>query len=110
MGLLISAADLCVCRSGASTLSEVTALETPCLLVPFPYATENHQYYNAKTLLDEGCCLYIKDEDLATKDFEDKLFKLIEDSELRNQMKKAYKKFDAKNAAKKLADIVEDIN
>ena len=52
---LMKAADLILCRSGASTLAEVIACQLPAVLVPFPHAAANHQYYNAKVLEDGGC-------------------------------------------------------
>ena len=47
--------DLMICRSGASTLAEVIACHVPAILVPFPSAAANHQYFNAKVLADAGC-------------------------------------------------------
>ena len=52
---LMKAADLMICRSGASTLAEIIACELPAILVPYPHAAANHQYYNAKVLADAGC-------------------------------------------------------
>jgi UDP-N-acetylglucosamine--N-acetylmuramyl-(pentapeptide) pyrophosphoryl-undecaprenol N-acetylglucosamine transferase len=49
-------ADFAVSRSGASTLWELSALGIPTLYIPYPYATENHQYFNAKFLYDEKLC------------------------------------------------------
>jgi UDP-N-acetylglucosamine--N-acetylmuramyl-(pentapeptide) pyrophosphoryl-undecaprenol N-acetylglucosamine transferase len=40
-------ADVIICRSGASTVSELAVVAKPCILIPFPYAVDNHQYYNA---------------------------------------------------------------
>ncbi len=52
---LMKIADLMICRSGASTLAEIIACKLPAILVPFPHAAANHQYYNAKVLADAGC-------------------------------------------------------
>ncbi len=52
---LMKSSDLIICRSGASTLAEVIACQLPAVLVPFPYAAANHQYFNAKVLADAGC-------------------------------------------------------
>ena len=52
---LMKTADLMICRSGASTLAEIIACELPAILVPFPHAAANHQYYNAQVLADAGC-------------------------------------------------------
>ena len=57
--LLMKSVDLMICRSGASTLAEVIACKVPAVLVPFPYAAANHQYFNAKVLADSGCAQLI---------------------------------------------------
>ena len=50
----ISQADFCISRAGASTLFELVSNQLPSLFVPYPYAAGNHQYYNAKWLVDKG--------------------------------------------------------
>lgn len=59
---LMKVADLAVCRSGASTLAELTYCRLPAVLVPFPHAAANHQYYNAKILQDAGCAKIVLDD------------------------------------------------
>ncbi len=54
MALVMRAADLVLCRAGASTISELTALGTPALMVPSPYVTNNHQEKNARALEEAG--------------------------------------------------------
>lgn len=58
---LMKAVDLVICRSGASTLAELIYCHVPAILVPFPHAAANHQYYNAKILSDAGCALLLGD-------------------------------------------------
>lgn len=52
---LMKAADLTICRSGASTLAELFACRLPAILVPFPHAAGNHQYFNAEIFEQAGC-------------------------------------------------------
>lgn len=52
---LMKVVDLAICRSGASTLAELIYCQLPAILVPFPHAAADHQYYNAKILADAGC-------------------------------------------------------
>ena len=54
MAPVMRAADLVICRAGASTISELTALGTPALMVPSPYVTNNHQEKNARALEEAG--------------------------------------------------------
>lgn len=57
-------ADLVICRAGATTIAEVTALGKPCLFIPFPYATDDHQRLNAEALLKKGACEMLLERDL----------------------------------------------
>ena len=50
MDLCLAAADLVICRAGATTLSELEVMGKPSILIPSPNVTENHQYHNAMTL------------------------------------------------------------
>ncbi|MBR4682490.1 MAG: UDP-N-acetylglucosamine--N-acetylmuramyl-(pentapeptide) pyrophosphoryl-undecaprenol N-acetylglucosamine transferase [Elusimicrobiaceae bacterium] len=59
---LMKAVDLIICRSGASTLAELIYCHLPAILVPFPHAAANHQYYNAKILKDAGCAELLLDD------------------------------------------------
>ncbi len=59
-----AAADLVVCRAGGITLSEITAVGLPAVIVPYPHATDNHQYYNARHLEQEGAAVLIADQEL----------------------------------------------
>jgi UDP-N-acetylglucosamine--N-acetylmuramyl-(pentapeptide) pyrophosphoryl-undecaprenol N-acetylglucosamine transferase len=59
-----AAADLIVCRAGATTLAELTALGKPAVLVPYPYAADDHQRKNAEALVARGAALMILERDL----------------------------------------------
>jgi len=61
-------ADFAISRAGASTIWELVALGIPTLFIPYPYAAANHQYYNAKYLLDNNLC-FIQKEDELTKEY-----------------------------------------
>lgn len=60
---LMKAVDLIICRSGASTLAELVCCKLPAVLVPFPHAAANHQYYNAKIFAEAGCAQIVLDDD-----------------------------------------------
>ncbi|MFH1369332.1 MAG: undecaprenyldiphospho-muramoylpentapeptide beta-N-acetylglucosaminyltransferase [Elusimicrobiota bacterium] len=65
IGNAYSVADLIICRAGATTISELTILHKPSILVPFPYATGNHQQMNALNLVKKGNAIMIKEKDLS---------------------------------------------
>lgn len=58
-------ADAVICRAGASTISELTAVKKPALLIPYPYATNNHQMMNARVLVEWGAALMIEESTLS---------------------------------------------
>lgn len=64
MATAMNAADLVVSRAGASTLSELTALGKPSILVPSPYVTDNHQEHNARAVETAGGAIVITEENL----------------------------------------------
>lgn len=64
MAVLLSAADLAVSRSGAGSIAEISRCRTPSILIPYPYAADNHQYFNAKRVADDGGGLLLKHESM----------------------------------------------
>jgi len=60
-------ADLIICRAGAGTLSEITAIGKPAILVPYPHAADDHQRYNALALARQGAAMMILDHELNGK-------------------------------------------
>ncbi len=73
---IMKRADLIVSRAGASTLSEIIALEMPSILIPSPYVANNHQYINAMDLIKERAAIMIEEKDLTS----DLLVKTIDDT------------------------------
>ena len=63
MPLVMAAADLVLCRAGASTISELTAIAKPAVLVPSPNVTANHQEKNAQVLASQGAGILLREAD-----------------------------------------------
>ena len=76
---VMAAADLVVCRSGALTVTEIAIMGVPSIMIPFPFAAENHQYYNAKTLEDVGAGIIIEEKDLTKEVLENSINEIIND-------------------------------
>ena len=74
----LAAADLVICRAGASSLSEFQALGKPSILIPYPFATENHQFHNAKALADKGAAIVIEEKDLTSAKLMQQIDTLLE--------------------------------
>lgn len=72
-----SAADLVVCRAGATSLAELTVLGLPAILVPYPHAAADHQYHNARAMAEAGAARVLRDEELGN--LENELFRLLDD-------------------------------
>ena len=106
MGDVLAAADMVLSRSGATSLAEISACRLPALLVPFPFATEDHQTVNAQAFVERGAALMVADDELDSPRFPEALFRMIEDPQLRRDMSKAQAGFKAEDAATVLADVV----
>lgn len=65
MDLAYAAADIVVCRAGATTIAELTRLGKPAILIPYPHAAANHQVDNARTLMERGAALMVEDSEAA---------------------------------------------
>lgn len=74
-----AAADLVICRSGASTIAELSAAGCASLLVPFPFAVDDHQTANARYLADAGAAVLIQERDLTPQRLADELQRLLTD-------------------------------
>jgi UDP-N-acetylglucosamine--N-acetylmuramyl-(pentapeptide) pyrophosphoryl-undecaprenol N-acetylglucosamine transferase len=77
----LPAADLVICRSGASTLSELQATGKASILIPSPYVAENHQYHNAMALVNNNAALIIEEKDLTPEKLTETVNSLLADRE-----------------------------
>lgn len=77
MNEVMQAADLLVCRAGAITVSEITALGKPAVLIPSPNVTDNHQYHNAKAVADNNGAVLLEEKDLDVKAFAETMESLL---------------------------------
>ena len=99
MPLLMAAADLVICRGGAATISEVAASATPCIIVPSPNATNNHQEKNARLLEGRGAAEVLLERDCYGGRLYETARKLLEDQERRSAMRSALRQVAVVDAA-----------
>lgn len=85
---VMNIADLIVSRSGAMTITEIEKVGKPAIFVPFPYAAENHQEYNARAIERVGAAKVILDKDLNANVLDNTIKEIINDDELLKQMGK----------------------
>jgi len=79
MSAAYGAADLVICRAGATTIAEITACGKACVFIPFPYATDDHQRKNAESLVNEGAGLMIVEDDLTGELLAKEILELMND-------------------------------
>lgn len=102
------AADLIISRAGAMTITELTEIGRPSILIPYPAATENHQYYNALSLVNANAAIMIEDKDLTPARLVDEVSRLYSDRARLSLMEENAKKSAKSNASDKiLAEIVD---
>ncbi len=99
-------ADLVVCRAGATTLAEIIACNLPAILIPYPYATDNHQEHNAKLLLEKGAAMMIKESELSSEKLTKAIFELVQNRNKLNTMTKNYQSLKTTDATQNVIDII----
>ena len=109
MASAFAGADLLVCRSGASTVAEVTAAAKPALFVPFAGAADNHQFKNAELLARNNAAVLIEEKDLNAKRFAEEVIALLKDRSRLRSMSEAAKKLSHPNAAGQIAELAARI-
>ena len=109
MPAAFAAADLVVCRSGAGTVSELGAAGKPSILVPFPFAADDHQTRNAEAMQRGGAARLVRDAEMTGE----KLFALVKDLSERagalEEMAEAARRFARPGAAERAAGILEQV-
>ncbi len=106
MDVCMSAADVVICRAGASSLSELQALGKASILIPSPNVAENHQYHNAMALVNKGAALIIEEKDLTKEKMQSLFDSLVKDNTRRLSVQENAKAMATPNAKEKIADIV----
>lgn len=105
MELAYSAADIIVSRAGAIAISELAVAQKPVLLVPFPFAAEDHQTKNAMNLVEKNAARMVKDSEMQEK-FWNTLSEICENERVRKEMSDNLKYFAKPNAAKEIVDEI----
>nr|MBB1522307.1 hypothetical protein [Clostridiales bacterium] len=98
--------DLVVSRSGAMTIIEIENVGKPAILVPFPFAAENHQEYNARAIEKANAAKVILDKDLNTDILDKTIIELIEDKNKLKQMSENSRKLAIENVEEKIYETI----
>ncbi|MBC8043688.1 MAG: undecaprenyldiphospho-muramoylpentapeptide beta-N-acetylglucosaminyltransferase [Rhizobacter sp.] len=102
MDYAYAASDVVICRAGASTLAELTWLGKASVLIPYPFAAANHQFFNAKSLADAGAAVMIEDKDLNLA--KEKIFALLKDKTKLENMRRESLKLGQPDATRIIAE------
>jgi UDP-N-acetylglucosamine--N-acetylmuramyl-(pentapeptide) pyrophosphoryl-undecaprenol N-acetylglucosamine transferase len=108
MDLAYSIADFIVSRAGALSISELCVVGKPAILIPSPNVSEDHQTKNAMALVNQNAALFVADKDAKTSLFST-ISELINNTELQNNLSQNILKLAKTDAAKHIADIIDNI-
>lgn len=103
---LLKKTDVLVSRAGASTLSEISSLNVPSILIPSPYVTENHQYKNAMDLVSKNAAMILEEKDLKGDTLLRMVEKVLDDKVYTKKIKENLKHFEVRNSASKIYDEI----
>jgi len=101
--------DLLISRSGASTISEITALGVPTIFIPSPYVTNNHQYKNAMDLVNRKAALIIEEEKLNKETLIKEIDRVLSNDKNYETLKKNVSKIGIKNSSDKIYELLKDL-
>jgi len=101
----LAVADIAVFRAGAVGLAELTARGIPSILIPYPYAAENHQEFNARVMERQGAAVVIRDADLTGAKLTEVINSLVSSPQILADMAKASKKIGCPKAAESIAKM-----
>ena len=101
--------DLVVSRGGATSACEYMALGTPTIIVPSPYVTNNHQYYNARSMEEKGACRIIQESDLSVNTLVPQIDELMNDELLLQTMSRNALNMSHPYAARDISDLIMNL-
>jgi UDP-N-acetylglucosamine--N-acetylmuramyl-(pentapeptide) pyrophosphoryl-undecaprenol N-acetylglucosamine transferase len=108
MAALFQRADLAISRSGAGTLTELAVTETPSILIPYPFAAEDHQAYNAAVFAKAGAATMFRQSELTPEVLESAVLSLLSDRDRLAQMARQARSLAVIDSAERTAQLVRE--
>ncbi len=102
-------ADVMICRAGASTIAELAASRKASILIPFPFASEDHQRKNAQALYEKNACVMILEKDLTPQKLENELSKIINDQKYKQSLEHNIAKWHIPGSREKMSQHIYKI-
>jgi UDP-N-acetylglucosamine--N-acetylmuramyl-(pentapeptide) pyrophosphoryl-undecaprenol N-acetylglucosamine transferase len=109
LAVAYAVSDLSLCRAGAMTLSEIATSGVPAILVPYPFAAQNHQMHNARYMEGMGCAVVIAQNELNAQNLSECVFSLISNQSKLTSMRQAMRAIAKPNAAKDISHQLKEI-
>ncbi|MBD1875206.1 undecaprenyldiphospho-muramoylpentapeptide beta-N-acetylglucosaminyltransferase [Nodosilinea sp. FACHB-131] len=109
MAALMHRATLAIGRSGAGTLTELAISRTPSILIPYPYAAEDHQTVNAKAFVDAHAALMLNQSQVVASEFQALVLDLLAEPQRLEAMAAAAGRLATADSATKLADLIQQV-
>lgn len=109
MPQLMAAADLILCRAGAATISEVCASGTPCIMIPSPNVTDNHQEKNARVLEKYGAAVVVREAECDGDSLYETAKALLSDPARLKEMRMAARRLAVVDAAEQILAVIREL-
>ena len=109
MPTVMTAADVVISRAGSATCNEIAASGTPCILIPSPNVTNNHQEKNARVLEGAGGAVVVLEKDCTAQKIYDEINAMLADAGRRNEMTKALHGLVKLDSTQRICDILEEL-
>ena len=109
MPTVMAAADVLIGRAGSATCNEIAACGTPCILIPSPNVTNNHQEKNARVLEQGGGAVVVLEKECTPQGMYDLVMELLKDSDRRDRMAQGLHAMARLDSTERICDIVEEI-
>jgi UDP-N-acetylglucosamine--N-acetylmuramyl-(pentapeptide) pyrophosphoryl-undecaprenol N-acetylglucosamine transferase len=109
MDLALALADAAVARAGAGHIAELTACSVPSILVPYPYATEDHQTANAEEVRAAGAARVLQDREVSSERLSACILELMDAPEARARMAEAARTWARPDADERIATLVAEV-
>ena len=109
MPTVMTAADIVIGRAGASSCNEIAAAGVPCILIPSPNVTANHQEKNARALEANGAAVVVLEKDCTAEAVMEKIRQLLEDREAYQKMRQAQLSIAVPDSTERMCAIMEEL-
>ncbi|MFN7139157.1 MAG: undecaprenyldiphospho-muramoylpentapeptide beta-N-acetylglucosaminyltransferase [Limisphaerales bacterium] len=106
MELALGAATVAISRAGASSLAEIAAMRLPSILIPYPHAADNHQYYNALSFVETGAALVFEQNSVSADRLASQIVELVQCEKVRSEIQDALVKWHVANSAELVAEKI----